>query len=103
MKLQKNERKEENSLVQMKINSKVDEHFEGRQYSFLVQTDRKETLFNFQGVSCTGSMISEGWDIFTVLLFRSIFIDSDWVITAHHCIEMNNNFKPHRKFKDKVT
>jgi len=74
-KLQKNEKKEENSLVQMKINSKADEHFEGRQYSFLVQI----------GVSCTGSMITE-----------------DWVITAHHCIEMNNNFKPHRKFKDKV-
>ena len=50
---------------------------------------------SFQGVSCTGSMITEGWDICTELLFTSI--DSDWVITAHHCIEMNNNFKPHRK------
>ena len=36
-KLQKNEKKEENFLVQMKSNSKEDESLEGRQYSFLVQ------------------------------------------------------------------
>ena len=44
-KLQKNEKKEENSLVQMKINSKTDQHFEGRQYSFLVQIGTEEELY----------------------------------------------------------
>ena len=49
----------------------------------------------------------DNWRLFDIywpleLLFTATFIVSDWVITAHHCIEFNNNFKPHRKFKDKV-